>query len=361
MAGDGGSSISEDTRLTYCAWTGVSDRAPADAGGWFEGGVRDLAISVMHARDGLAEHPAVVGEMPDGISGVIPGQPGGVRQKISKELEQPDSAQTHGMAAIVMAGAALFHDDVAAHCGVPTLSALMAGGAIPDQHRIAGAWHGILATDYKPIFRTAVAILQILPGGAARRLLAALYRIQGLLPGRRSPSLLGDLFQRVITDRSRLASFYTRQPAAVLIATLCADGLSYGGERLPVIGDFACGTGTLLRATYREVAARYEAATGRPMRDSHMRMLEENLVGADVLPAACHMTAAGLAGMYPRMAFRYMQAYPVVQGRGGRTGSAPLSGSRRSPGWTRRRPSWAGWRTRRSTSLHCMAPLISWS
>ena len=80
------------------------------------------------------------------------------------------------------------------------------------------------------------------------------------------------------------------------------------------VADFACGTGALLLAAYRLVASYYELESGQSMRDLHSRMMAKCLIGADVLPVACHMTAAGLAGVYPRKTFEETSIYPVEQG-----------------------------------------------
>ncbi|WP_419552473.1 hypothetical protein [Candidatus Poriferisodalis sp.] len=77
----------------------------------------------------------------------------------------------------------------------------------------------------------------------------------------------GELFQRLISDRSEAASYYTRPAVAEFLAHITVNE----GVQLPAsarslvlgdadplgetfrIADFACGTGTLLRAAYRRV------------------------------------------------------------------------------------------------------------
>ena len=60
------------------------------------------------------------------------------------------------------------------------------------------------------------------------------------------------------------------------------------------IGDFACGTGALLNAAYEAVLSRYRRRGGND-RDIHPRMMEHALVGADIMPAATHLTASVLS------------------------------------------------------------------
>ena len=68
------------------------------------------------------------------------------------------------------------------------------------------------------------------------------------------------------------------------------------------IGDFACGTGTLLSAAYSRLGLLHQIHGGNPA-TLHPSMMERGLVGLDVLNVAVHLTAAMLAGMYPQTPF----------------------------------------------------------
>ena len=68
------------------------------------------------------------------------------------------------------------------------------------------------------------------------------------------------------------------------------------------IGDFACGTGALLNAAYEAVLSRYRRRGGND-RDIHPRMMEHALVGADIMPAATHLTASVLSSTHPSVTF----------------------------------------------------------
>ena len=119
-------------------------------------------------------------------------------------------------------------------------------------------WEAILEVNYWPIFHTARRILKCLPTAAAAEVLNVLWGtaetliVHGVT---RSHDLTGTIFQRLIADRKFLATFYTRPAAASLLTGLAmpmrqrdwssADAL---GEWR--IGDFACGTGTLLSSAY---------------------------------------------------------------------------------------------------------------
>ena len=79
----------------------------------------------------------------------------------------------------------------------------------------------------------------------------------------RSHDLTGIVFQSLIADRQFLATYYTRPEAAALLAALALPanrppgGADWGdGETLAStqIGDFACGTGTLLSSAYQRMS-----------------------------------------------------------------------------------------------------------
>lgn len=64
------------------------------------------------------------------------------------------------------------------------------------------------------------------------------------------------------------------------------------------MADFACGTGALLNGVYQRILALHEQ-TGGNGRDIHRHMVENNLVGCDIMPNASHLTAAIIASVNP--------------------------------------------------------------
>ena len=127
----------------------------------------------------------------------------------------------------------------------------------------------------------------------------------------RSHDLTGIIFQRLIADRKFLATYYTRPEAAALLAALAlpADsplgGADWGDEETLAsaqIGDFTCGTGTLLSMAYQRMTLLHELHGGDP-RKLHGPMMRHGLVGLDVLNIGVHLTAAMLAGSHPDTPF----------------------------------------------------------
>ena len=64
------------------------------------------------------------------------------------------------------------------------------------------------------------------------------------------------------------------------------------------IGDFACGTGALLSAVYKQISSRHKRVGGNT-EGLHKVMMEDVLYGCDVMPSATHMTCSTLSGLEP--------------------------------------------------------------
>ena len=134
----------------------------------------------------------------------------------------------------------------------------------------------MLEINYWPIFATASEIVRKLPEETAAAVLTPLRKGALRLVQRgvtKSHDLTGVIFQRLIADRKFLATFYTRPAAAALLAGLAipADrapgGAEWGDEETIAslqIGDFACGTGTLLSAAYQRISLLHELNGGNP-------------------------------------------------------------------------------------------------
>ena len=135
-------------------------------------------------------------------------------------------------------------------------------------------WDRILSVNYWPIFWSAREMLRIMPSATAHAALDQLWRTgQKLVSGgvTRSHDLTGLVFQRLIADRQFLATYYTRPEAAALLAALAlpADaplgGADWGdADTLAAaqVGDFACGTGTLLSTAYQRISLLHEIHGG---------------------------------------------------------------------------------------------------
>ena len=264
---------------------------------------------------------------------------GSIGSDIADLLGQSDDqgGQTRRMAMTVVINALIFHEALAeaeffitvplspplrgempkAEGGTPRrlrhLRELLPPGDF-DIDALTLEWESVLEINYWPIFATASEIVRKLPEETAAAVLTPLRKGALRLVQRgvtKSHDLTGVIFQRLIADRKFLATFYTRPAAAALLAGLAipADrapgGAEWGDEETIAslqIGDFACGTGTLLSAAYQRISLLHELNGGNP-RTLHAQMMKNGLVGLDVLNIAVHLTATMLAGAHPDVPF----------------------------------------------------------
>jgi len=171
------------------------------------------------------------------------------------------------------------------------------------------AWVEILKKNYQPIFKIAQDILKSLPASSnvnvgLKDLINIAYDVSS------SPILLKhDLFGRIYHTLllgklvKYYATLYTSIPAARLLARLLVNlsnidmgiPLRFASEPLRVV-DFACGSGTLLSAIYKELELKHRLeATNLNIEDFHKCLIEEGLWGFDVLQHASHLTMTTLS------------------------------------------------------------------
>ncbi len=317
-----------DTRLTYCVLHQDGSRFPEL--GWLDGSVSDLADlarlvsvpqrAVEQAADTLEQGIGQAANQLDEMARLRPS----VTPVIARLLGMSDVPQTRRMACAIIANAMIFHQRIAGmHQEVKPLRLVCGPNVANPQGETLAAWEGILKINYWPIFAIAKDILEQLPGDAATSMLRDLLDTAQEVEATgvdNAHDLTGRIFQRLIADRKYLATFYTLPSSAALLARLAvakmegldwADSQAIGRLR---IGDFACGTGTLLSAVYEQVASRHERAGG----DStalHPVMMEEVLYGCDVMPSAIHITGSTLSGMRPNVGFNQSRLYTMPYGK----------------------------------------------
>ena len=320
--------------LEYALHTNLINRPPErlPESGWLTGNVRDLAVLVQRATAPPRRVDDLARRLQDGIQWATEGftqwnpygEPGGA--KVAAVLGQSDDeeGQTRRMAMTVVATALIFHEALAESNFVVEeygedrhlmhVDDLKVSGMFSVPSLVKDEWGAILRVNYWPIFWTANQVLNKMSVSQNVKVLNVLWRaVQELVAGgvTRSQDLTGIVFQRLIADRKFLATFYTRPAAASLLAGLAmpADrppgGADWGdGETLAAvqIGDFACGTGTLLSAAYQRMSLLHELHGGDP-RSLHAPIMKHGLVGLDVLNMGVHLTAAMLAGSHPDTPF----------------------------------------------------------
>ena len=337
--------------LEYCMFTRSGDGAPPrmPERGWVKGSVRDFALFVHRATTPAPRVERLAARFEEGVDRaerLLTGVHGyghriGVEMAralyptdnddFSREMtaneqaraERLDNRQTRRMGMTVLANALVFHQALA-KAGLDVEDGAAPGGwrgvryveDLPylDCVELREEWERILRVNYWPIFDSAIKVTRGFGGKVGFDVVQELWRTAKELVNfgvTRSHDLTGKIFQRLIEDREYLATHYTQPPAAALLAGLALPlsrpigGADWGdSETLAAaqIGDFACGSGTLLSAAYQRIAFFHEMHGG-DAKSLHAKMMQHGLVGIDIVHSAVHLTATMLAGAHPDTTF----------------------------------------------------------
>ena len=300
--------------------------------GWLSGGIDDFAglieqtaLSERRIAEGMRILEEGVSQAAVRLRSNLEHDRPGVLERIAEALHQEGGEQTSRMAMAIVANALTVHTSIAGAHDIPPLDELRGARGQLLKTRVLATWRRILhEINYWPIFRIASDVLLPIPNGTAGAVLERLHAVAAELDGigvTSTQDLAGQMFGRLITDRKFLATFYTLPSSAALLAELAvsrldADWSDAEAVKALRIADLACGTGVLLSAAYRAVAARHRRASGDD-EALHQAMMEHALIGADIMPAATHLTASMLSSAHPTVTFGNTQVYTMPYGRQG--------------------------------------------
>ena len=320
----------ETAEFRYCTWSlEEADREARWPGsGWLAGGIDDLAScieTVTLSERILAEGTRILEQSIGEAAGQLRRTAGPkALADMARALRQEDGEQTSRMAMAIVANALVFHTAIVSAHGIATIDELRIPGRNEvGKSRLLECWRHILdEINYYPIFHIASGLLRPVPAAAANAVLNRLAQAATDLAGLGATTLhdlSGRMFQRLIADRKFLATFYTLPTSAALLGELAVSRLDTDWSdpealvRLKV-ADLACGTGALLSAVYRALAARYRRSGGDD-RALHQQMMEGALIAADIMPAATHLTASMLSSAHPGTTFGHTRVHTLPYGR----------------------------------------------
>jgi hypothetical protein len=321
-------------QLEYALFTREPDGQTArfPSAGWLKGGISELAVLLHRSSIPAWRVVALADALELGVNRAAErfeathpvGSPLGLALAATLGQHDDTSGQTRRMAMTVLVNALVFHVALAeAELLIHDPQAGERAVLPPTEFRHQGLfrptalvdeWQNILGVNYWPIFHTASEIVRCLPSRTASAILNLLWETaEELVIGgvTRSHDLTGVVFQRLIADRKFLATYYTMPSGAALLAGLAIPlnrplvGRSWSDRDALAaarIGDFACGTGTLLSTAYQRIGLLHDIHGG-DAKALHPAMMQRGLVGLDVLNVAVHLTAAMLAGTHPDTPF----------------------------------------------------------
>ena len=247
---------------------------------------------------------------------------------VARVFDREESREVANMAALMCINAMVFHCRLSStRTRVPAfpqpdgLDATVSPGYVEE---LSSIWTRILEIDYRPIFEQPLAVLREVPLTEAAQFVSECWKTSADMAGyfhTVGHDVMGQAFNRLVADRKFLAAYYTSIPAATLLAGLAlsprgwpsVDWSDPESLRDFAILDPACGTGTLLMASYQQVIQNHRAS--RNIKSSkyldvlHPVLIEDTIHGADVVDAAIHVTASMLASMDPKATFESMNVH----------------------------------------------------
>ena len=309
--------------------------------GWLKGSLQDLAVLAQ----GYTIPPDAVNEAADIIQYAVHnadavmnrefGDTSVKREMLAQQLLQRKDdknrhnpySQIYRMIGTIVLNALIFQDALSQEYNIRNVNTILSSEKkyVDVRGELVDEWRKILKINYYPIFIIALNILRELSISTANLTLGILCKAANEIVLRgveKMPGLFGIVFQRLISDRKFLATFYTRPEAAVLLANLAISEEKFlegkdwkNAEAIKKlrIADFSCGTGTLLGMAYARIAQLHELYGGK-MPDIHNAMMEQVITGLDIMPSAVHLTAATLAGFYNKVNFKDTNLYTLAFG-----------------------------------------------
>ena len=279
--------------------------------GWLHGSIADIATAIRIGATPITKIERAAEVLENGIhrAAVIVNSATQDRPHIGKRigelLVQEPGEQTTQMAMLIISNALVFQSSLARKPDletVPSLSELTADYGQLDSDEILRAWREIQKVNYAPIFNVAYNLVQTLAAddklvGEILSVLRDTARELEKMGLAQEHELAGIVFQKLIDNRKILKANYTRPESSALLCALALPELKGDPKKLK-IADFACGTGSLLNGVYQRLLMLYEQAGGKG-ETIHQYMMENNLVGCDILPNAAHLTASIIASTYP--------------------------------------------------------------
>lgn len=194
-----------------------------------------------------------------------------------------------------------------------------------DPVKLIAAWESVLDTNYESVFRPAILVLpDTIPPNKLKKVFTRLHQQAhdiAMSNLGETASIGGEIYAKAlgIGQRKRTAAYYTRPEVAEYLAVMTIPDVDEMPEDVETwrVADFACGTGTLLRAAYRRLR-QFALAKQTPIQDFHKHMMQSGLCGLDISIIASHLTTTGLVSLQPEVSYKdtSIGAMPVGKRKG---------------------------------------------
>ncbi len=244
--------------------------------------------------------------------------------------QQPADGCT--IASLLLMNAFLLHQRIAAGGWLPKVSPLDGIKSAPDTVALVGSqWNRIARHDFRPVMEPALEIIEevLPPSGRTTGINRALRHLAGEAE-RIAESYAdlgadhaGPLFNKVMGNQDSDGAFFTRPPAAALLARLILDVATPDADWMSDSTwmdhrsvDLACGSGTLLAALLTDMKRRAKEQGASKDRQAQLQKLavEEVIAGLDFNDVSLQLAAAQLIAGNRDVVYRKMQLHRMPYG-----------------------------------------------
>ena len=231
-------------------------------------------------------------------------------------------------AALLLCNACLLHrrlqKESPAFAGLPDLTEI--GRSQMPAAVLAEAWDAILAKDYAPVFRPALALIENSPSfdslKAPARILAECAVNVADTVAELGYDHAGPLYHKILGSAESDGAFYTNNISALMLAGLAlkpdlVDWSDWDQATSLRILDPACGTGTALMAALKTIKDRIAAAkptTPKDARRTHKKLVEHSIRGLDINYQATQLAASNLTLGAPTVDYEAMHIHTMRYG-----------------------------------------------
>ena len=238
------------------------------------------------------------------------------------------------IASLLLMNAAMLHQRIAAGGWLPNVSGMDEIKNAPEAiDELRSQWGRISRHDFLPVIEPAIEIIEaVLKEGRRTGLNRALRHLAGEAE-RIAESYAdlgtdhaGPLFNRVMGNQASDGAYFTRPPAAALLARLALDAAGQDADwtaeaiwRESRTVDLACGSGTLIAAVLADMKRRAEDqdANGQRLAELQKLAVEEVIAGLDFNEVSLQLAAAQMTAGNSDVAYREMQLHRMPYGPAG--------------------------------------------
>ena len=252
-------------------------------------------------------------------------------------LDQLDDKKRKGqadgctIASLLLMNAAMLHERIATGGWLTAISGMDEIKNAPDAiDELHSQWNRITRHDFLPVIEPAIEIIEtVRKEGRRTGLNRALRHLAGEAE-RIAESYAdlgtdhaGPLFNRVMGNQASDGAYFTRPPAAALLARLTLDAASQDADWTAEATwrefrtiDLACGSGTLIAAVLADMKRRAEDQGADRKRQGDLQKLavEGVIAGLDFNPVSLQLAAAQMTAGNSDVVYRKMQLHRMPYG-----------------------------------------------